>query len=168
MHFTPVTPLFSRKIGDITFRQIAHVHLVDADGTTLMIPRKVTINEIFYRNINGFLQENYPLPWLCHGIETFAVLLALCVGNYPASVWFSAKRASNTRVYAFLDVNLNQLWNKRYSGLEYEMPYRSCDVTVMISSSMMMPTPTWSRHSLVSIVLQPIHWHHYGTRYIPV
>ena len=51
--------------------------------------------------------------WWRHDMKTFSMLLALCVGNPPATLWFPSQRVSNAGIEVLLDMNINKLLNKQ-------------------------------------------------------
>ena len=73
--------------------------------------------------------------WWCHQMETFSVLLALCVGNSPVTGEFLSQRPVMWSFVVFFDLRLNKRLSKQSWGWWFEMP--SCWL--------------WSRHNGMSI-----------------
>ena len=61
-------------------------------------------------------------PWWRHQMETFSVLLALCVGNSPVTSKFAAQRPVTWSFDVFFDLCLNLLWSKQSWGWWFETP----------------------------------------------
>ena len=68
---------------------------------------------------------NSPIPWWCHQMETFSVLLALCAGNPPVNGEFPAQRPVTWSFDVFFDLCLNKPLHKESWGWWFEMPSRS-------------------------------------------
>ena len=69
------------------------------------------------------------MPWdfatlWCHQMETFSVLLALCVGNSPVTGEFPTQRPVTRGFDAFFDLRLNKRLSKQSWGWWFEMPSR--------------------------------------------
>ena len=48
--------------------------------------------------------------WWCHQMETFSVILALCVGNSPVASEFPSQRPVTRSFDVFFDLRLNKWW----------------------------------------------------------
>ena len=69
------------------------------------------------KNIENFIQRiakrHFFLgPLCCHQMETFFVLLSLCVGNPPVTNGFPSQRDSNVDLWCFFIVSLNKLMKR--------------------------------------------------------
>ena len=60
------------------------------------------------------------IPWWCHQMETFSVLLAICVGSSPVPSEFPAQRPVMRSFDVFFDLCLNKLLNKQSWGWWFE------------------------------------------------
>ena len=60
--------------------------------------------------------------WWRHHMETFSVLLALCVGNSPVTGEFPSQRPVTRSFGVFVDLHLNKGLSKQSSGWWFEMP----------------------------------------------
>ena len=63
-------------------------------------------------------------PWSRHHMEMFSALLSLSVEN-------SVERDRYVELWCFVNSSLNRLLNKQSSCRWFELPWRSCDLTVM-------------------------------------
>ena len=83
-----------------------------------------------YRAIT--FQKYCPLSWWCHQMETFSVLLAICVGNSPVTGEFPAQRPVTWSFDVFFDLRLNKWLSKQSWGRWFETPscplWRHCNV----------------------------------------
>ena len=64
------------------------------------------------------------LSWWRHQVETFSVLLALCVGNSPVTCEFPAQRPVTRSFDIFFDLRLNKQLSKQSWGWWFETPSR--------------------------------------------
>ena len=55
--------------------------------------------------------------WLCHNMETFSALLALCKENPPIIGGFPSQRATNTDLWYFFVIIMDKQLNKQLSCL---------------------------------------------------
>ena len=69
-----------------------------------------------------FRIEYHVLPWWRHQIETFSVLLVLCVGNSPVTGEFPSQRPVTQSVDVFFHLRLNERLRKQSWGLWFETP----------------------------------------------
>ena len=77
--------------------------------------------------IQGLLQcfsASVPFTWWRHQMETFSVLLVLCVGNSPVTGEFTAQRPETRSFDVFFDVCRNKRLNKQWWGWWFETPWR--------------------------------------------
>ena len=63
--------------------------------------------------------------WRRHQMESFSVLLALCVGNPPVTSGFPSQRPVTRRFDVFFDVRLNERLRKQSRCRWFEMSWRS-------------------------------------------
>ena len=63
--------------------------------------------------------------WWRHQIETFSILLAICVGNSPVTGEFPSQRSVTWSFDVFFDLRLNKRLSKQLRGLWFETPSRS-------------------------------------------
>ena len=63
--------------------------------------------------------------WWCHQMETFSVLLALCVGNSPGTGEFPSQRPVTWSFEVFFGLRLNEWLSKQSWGWWFEMPLHS-------------------------------------------
>ena len=79
-------------------------------------------------------QQCLPRSWWHHQMETFSVLLAICVGNSPVSGEFPAQRQVTRSFHVFFDLRLNKLLSKQSWGWWFEMQscplWRHCNVCI--------------------------------------
>ena len=84
--------------------------------------------------------------WWGHQMETFSALLALCVGNSPATGEFPAHRPITRSFDIFFDLRLNQGLIKQWRGLWFKTPLRSlwrhrnASQTGVLSNAIAVPT----------------------------
>ena len=62
--------------------------------------------------------------WWRHQVETFSLLLAICVGNSPATGEFPAQRSVTRSFEVFFDLRLNKHLSKQSGGWWFETPSR--------------------------------------------
>ena len=74
--------------------------------------------------------------WWRHQMETFSVLLAICVVNSPVTGEFPTQRPVTQSFDVFFDLCLNRGLSKQSWGWWFEMPSRllNNDITVMIKT----------------------------------
>ena len=77
----------------------------------------------------------FTMAWWCNQMETFSVLLALCVGNSPVTCEFLSRRPVTQSFDVFLDLRLNKRLSKQSWIWWFETPscslWRHCNgVTV--------------------------------------
>ena len=65
------------------------------------------------------------LTWLCHKMETFSALLALCEGNLPFVRGFSSQSPVTRSFGVFFDLCLNKRLRKQSRCWWFEMPWCS-------------------------------------------
>ena len=65
------------------------------------------------------------LPWWRHQMETFSVLLALCVGNSPVTGEFPSQRSVTRSLDVFFDLHLNKRLSKQSRCPWFETPSHS-------------------------------------------
>ena len=77
------------------------------------------------------------IPWWRHQIETFSVLLAICVRNFPVPGEFPAQRPVPRSFDALFDLLLNQRLSKQSWGWWFETLsrklWRHCNATPICS-----------------------------------
>ena len=61
-------------------------------------------------------------PWWRHQMETFSVLLAICVGNSLFTGEFPAQKPVTRGFYVFLDLRLNKRLSKQWWRWWFEVP----------------------------------------------
>ena len=71
---------------------------------------------------NGVTSQRLPL---CHQMETFSTIRALCVGNSPGTSEFFTQRSVMRSFDAFFDLNLNKQLSKQSRHWWFEMPLHS-------------------------------------------
>ena len=90
---------------------------------------------------------SWTASWRCHDMEMLSELLALCEGNPPVTGWkvSSRKGLIMQSCAVFYDFSWNKLWNKQLSCQWFEMPWRSCGVTVMCCA--FQRCSVWNMHT---------------------
>ena len=63
--------------------------------------------------------------WWRHQMETFSVLLALCGGNLPVTIWYPSQRPVMRSYGIFFYLRLNKRLNKQSRRRWFETPSRS-------------------------------------------
>ena len=77
--------------------------------------------------------HKYHNSWWCHDMELRSALLALCWRNPPVTGVFPSKGALMQSVDFFPVVSLGMLLNQRSNRRLFVTPWRSCDVTTMLT-----------------------------------
>ena len=76
--------------------------------------------------------QTFDISWWRHHVETFSVLLALCVGNSPVTGEFPSQRPVTQSFDVFFDLRLNKRLSKQSWGWWFETPlrpiWRHCNV----------------------------------------
>ena len=70
-------------------------------------------------------------PWWCNEMETFSVLLALCVGNSPVTGEFPTQRPVTHSFDVFFALCLNKGWVSNREASDLRHHHAHCDITVM-------------------------------------
>ena len=68
------------------------------------------------------IQTGSMLPWWCHQMETFSLLLALCEGNPLVTAGFPSQRPVMQSFDVFFDLCLNKWLSKQSRCWWFEMP----------------------------------------------
>ena len=93
----------------------------------------------------GQVDRVTPYTWWRHQMETFSVLLALCVGNSPVLGEFPAQRSMTQSFDVFFDLHLNKRLRKQSKRRWFETPshplWRHCSAICVSTSA-----NTWLLH----------------------
>ena len=80
----------------------------------------------------GITRPKWVVSWWRHQMETFSVLLALCVGNSPVPGEFPTQRPVTRSFDVFFDLHTNKGLSKQWWGWWLETPlcplWRHCNV----------------------------------------
>ena len=82
------------------------------------------------QGVTALKELNFQSRW-CHSMDTFSLLLALCEGNPPITSRLLPQRTSNAGFDAYFDVSLNYPVEQTIELPVNEMPWHSCDFTVI-------------------------------------
>ena len=77
-----------------------------------------------HRMWKGLAWQNPKPTWWRHQMETFAVLLAICVGNSPVTGEFIAQRPVTRSFDVFFDLRMNKRLSKESWGWRFGTPSR--------------------------------------------
>ena len=111
----------------------------------------------------------FSTAWWCHQMETFYMLLALCVGNSPVTGEFPAQRPVTRSFGVFFDLHLNKRSSKQSWGWQFEMPCAHYEVIVITRIFFFTGGQFWPSGIVVACVCvyASIHLCVYQSQYCP-